>query len=94
VSIAVAGSFRVDVTATPSATGTFTNPTGGPARVDPNNNVAESNENNNDSNNDSVVVTPILGGAAAPIPTLSEWALALLALLLLGLAAQRTRRKR
>jgi len=44
VSIAVSGSFRVDVTATPTAAGTFTNPTGGLARVDPNNNVAESNE--------------------------------------------------
>ena len=56
VSIAAPGNFRVDVTATPTATGTFINPTGGLAKVDPNNNVAESKETNNDSNSDGVVV--------------------------------------
>ncbi len=57
VSIAAGGSFRVDVSATASATGTYTNPTGGTARVDPTNSVSESNEANNNSNSDAVVVS-------------------------------------
>src|SRR5262249_10026066 len=57
VSIAAPGSFQAQFTATPSAVGTFTNPTGGSCRVDPGNVVTESNEANNDCNSDSVTVT-------------------------------------
>jgi uncharacterized repeat protein (TIGR01451 family) len=55
---ATTGSFKVTLTATPSAIGTFTNPRGGgAASVDPSNVIAESNEANNNINSDSVVVT-------------------------------------
>ena len=55
--IGVGGSFDITFTATPTATGTFVNPlAGGTAKVDPNNNVVESNENNN-TGTDTVVVT-------------------------------------
>ena len=57
VTIAAGGSFDITFTATATTIGTFDNPrTGGTAKVDPNNNVVESNENNN-TGNDSVVVT-------------------------------------
>ena len=57
VSIAAGGSFDITFTATATTIGTFDNPrVGGTAKVDPNNNVVESNENNN-TGNDSVVVT-------------------------------------
>jgi LPXTG-site transpeptidase (sortase) family protein len=51
------GTFTVSSTATPSAAGTFTNPTGGTCRADPNTLIAESDETNNDCTANSVVVS-------------------------------------
>jgi hypothetical protein len=57
VSIAAGGSFTVQVTATPTAAGTFANPvSGGSCVVDPNNNVGESSLANN-SCSDTVTVS-------------------------------------
>ena len=73
---ATTGTFRAIFTATPSAVGTFTNPTGGTCKVDPGEDIAESDETDNACNSDAVVVqapdlevvksnsgTPILLGA-------------------------------
>lgn len=51
------GTFTVSFTATPSASGTYTNPTGGSCSVDPDSNVTESNEANNTCSSNSVVVS-------------------------------------
>jgi uncharacterized repeat protein (TIGR01451 family) len=56
VAIAAAGGFDVSFTATPTAIGTYANPTGGTCAVDPGNVVVEGSEANN-SCNDTVVVT-------------------------------------
>jgi uncharacterized repeat protein (TIGR01451 family) len=50
------GTFRARFTATPTAVGAFTNPTGGSCSVDPNDGVSESSETNNDCNSDAVTV--------------------------------------
>jgi hypothetical protein len=52
------GAFDVSVAATPSRTGTFTNPrSGGSCSVDPGNAITESSESNNACNSDTVAVT-------------------------------------
>jgi hypothetical protein len=53
---AMTGAFTVQFTATPSATGTYVNPTGGACAVDPNNVIIETNKANN-SCSDTVTVT-------------------------------------
>lgn len=53
---ATTGTFEVSFTATASAAGTFTNPTGGTCSVDPNNNIVEADDTNNDCNVDAVTV--------------------------------------
>ena len=58
------GTFRAVITATASATGSYTNPTGGTCSVDPNGKVSESDETNNACNSDTVDV-------AATLPELS-----------------------
>jgi uncharacterized repeat protein (TIGR01451 family)/CSLREA domain-containing protein len=58
VTIAAGGSFTVQFTATPSATGTFANPRSmGSCSVDPNNNVMPEGNEGNNSCSDSVTVT-------------------------------------
>ena len=79
LTINVSGSFDIALTATPRIGGAFVNPRiGGACQVDPNNGIAESIESNN-SASDAVAV-------AAPIPTLSDAGLILLAALLAGAA--------
>ncbi|MGH9720500.1 MAG: beta strand repeat-containing protein, partial [Bryobacteraceae bacterium] len=62
---ATTGTFGVQFTATPAATGSFVNPTGGVCAVDPNGNVTETNDGNNGCS-DTVNVTaggnPALSG--------------------------------
>jgi len=50
------GTIRARFTATPTAVGTFTNPTGGDCEVDPGDQIDESSEGNNGCNSDAVVV--------------------------------------
>jgi hypothetical protein len=58
VSIGAAGSMDVSFVATPTAIGTFVNPTGGICAVDPANMVVESNEGNNSCSDTVTVVGP------------------------------------
>ncbi|BCX02156.1 MAG: hypothetical protein KatS3mg053_0094 [Candidatus Roseilinea sp.] len=53
---AATGKFEVAFSATPTATGSLVNPTGGPCRADPDGGIAESEESNNDCAN-TVTVT-------------------------------------
>lgn len=60
VVIPPSGSFSVTVTATPSETGTFSNPrNGGICKVDPDTNESESNESNNECPTNAVTVAAI-----------------------------------
>ena len=56
VIVGLSGGFRAQVEASPTTTGTKTNPTGGVCQVDPDGVIVESDDNNNDCNEDAVVV--------------------------------------
>ncbi|MBI2760816.1 MAG: DUF11 domain-containing protein [Chloroflexi bacterium] len=81
VSIAASGgAFQVDVTATPTAVGTYANPTGGVCQADPNNYNPESNEGNNTCMDTVVVIAPDLSvsktntvSGSTPLTGTWEW---------------------
>lgn len=59
--IVAGGAFRIDLTATPAVTGTFSNPrSGGSAAADPANAITESNESNNSASGSVTVTAPQL----------------------------------
>ncbi len=73
------GSFRAVVTATASAAGSYTNPTGGICAVDPDGNVPESNEDNNQCNTDTVEVqgapdlSVVTSNSGSPVAVGQSW---------------------
>ena len=82
VTLAGFSSFRARFTATPSATGTFTLPTGGTCGMDPNGVIAERDETDNSCIANSVLVqapnltlTKSSSGSSVPAGTPWEWRL-------------------
>lgn len=64
VTIGAGGSFKVAVTATATAAGSYANPTSGVCKVNPNNDVTERNESNNTCSDTVTVVAPPTIGKA------------------------------